>query len=273
MVGDDGNRWIGMSTGLATVIGNTKDGYVVEAHISSDVGGAIVDVPAIRVRKRAIETKKTSNVLRVELTKDELIDAGEQAADSVRIIVERKADLDSIKKKINAEIGEAETTLSVQSELVRAGYEMRPVDCIKTLDFDTGKTTETRSDTGEECKPARGLDMSERERELELFPQYHGTVDDADSETESGAATQEPGATVEAVGVTEEQIAAAIQVIKETKRASTSAMQRRLKIGYTLADKVMQALDDRKVIGPPNGSKPREILIDIDGGMTEPIKE
>jgi S-DNA-T family DNA segregation ATPase FtsK/SpoIIIE len=57
----------------------------------------------------------------------------------------------------------------------------------------------------------------------------------------------------------------AIQIIRETHRASTSSLQRRLRIGYTRAARVMDVLEERGIVGPARGSDPREILIDLDG--------
>ncbi len=61
----------------------------------------------------------------------------------------------------------------------------------------------------------------------------------------------------------------AIEVIRQTKRASTSSLQRRLRIGYTRAARVMDLLEERGMIGPPNGAGPREILIDLDGEIPQ----
>ncbi len=66
-----------------------------------------------------------------------------------------------------------------------------------------------------------------------------------------------------------ELIAAAMQIIRETRRASTSSLQRRLRIGYTRAARIMDVLEERGIVGPARGSDPREILIDLDGDMTE----
>ena len=52
----------------------------------------------------------------------------------------------------------------------------------------------------------------------------------------------------------------AIEVLRATKRASTSMLQRRLKIGYNRAARIMEQLEDKGIVGPDNGSKPREIL-------------
>ncbi len=67
----------------------------------------------------------------------------------------------------------------------------------------------------------------------------------------------------------DEMMEAAIEVIRQTRRASTSSLQRRLRIGYTRAARLMDLLEERGVIGPPQGSDPREILIDLDGDIPQ----
>ena len=61
----------------------------------------------------------------------------------------------------------------------------------------------------------------------------------------------------------------AVEIIRETRRASTSSLQRRLRIGYTRAARIMDILEERGIIGPPRGSEPREIIIDLDGDIPE----
>ncbi len=51
----------------------------------------------------------------------------------------------------------------------------------------------------------------------------------------------------------------AIEVIRTSGKASTSLLQRRLKLGYARAARVMDALEDMGVVGPAEGSKPRAI--------------
>lgn len=60
----------------------------------------------------------------------------------------------------------------------------------------------------------------------------------------------------------DDMIPKAIEVIRTTKRASTSMLQRKLKIGYNRAARIMDALEDEGMIGPENGSSPREILME-----------
>jgi len=54
---------------------------------------------------------------------------------------------------------------------------------------------------------------------------------------------------------------AAIDVIRENGQASVSILQRKLKIGYSRAARVMDVLEEKGVVGPAQGMKPREILI------------
>lgn len=59
----------------------------------------------------------------------------------------------------------------------------------------------------------------------------------------------------------EAMIAPAVEVILQRGRASTSDLQRRLGLGYSRAARLIDQLEERGIVGPPNGSKPREVLI------------
>ena len=56
----------------------------------------------------------------------------------------------------------------------------------------------------------------------------------------------------------------ALDVLRTTRRASTSMLQRRLRIGYNRAARIMEIMEEKGVVGPENGSSPREILVDLD---------
>ena len=47
----------------------------------------------------------------------------------------------------------------------------------------------------------------------------------------------------------------------DCRQASTSMLQRRLKLGYSRAARIIDQIEDRGIIGPSEGSKPRQILI------------
>jgi S-DNA-T family DNA segregation ATPase FtsK/SpoIIIE len=58
-----------------------------------------------------------------------------------------------------------------------------------------------------------------------------------------------------------------MEVIRQTNRASVSVLQRRLRIGYTRAARIMDLLEERGVVGPNRGAEPREILMDLDSNV------
>jgi S-DNA-T family DNA segregation ATPase FtsK/SpoIIIE len=55
-----------------------------------------------------------------------------------------------------------------------------------------------------------------------------------------------------------------LEIMRQEKRASTSMLQRRLRLGYTRAARVVDILERRGILGPGDGAKPREILVDLD---------
>jgi S-DNA-T family DNA segregation ATPase FtsK/SpoIIIE len=77
----------------------------------------------------------------------------------------------------------------------------------------------------------------------------------ADMEVESGGS-----------GEDEDLIEQCIEVIRTEQKASVSLLQRRLRLGYTRAARIMDELEDRGIVGPNKGAEPRDILIDLDGG-------
>ena len=57
----------------------------------------------------------------------------------------------------------------------------------------------------------------------------------------------------------------AAQIVVDSQLGSTSGLQRRLKVGYARAGRIMDMLEAKGVVGPPEGSKPREVLLDKEG--------
>jgi S-DNA-T family DNA segregation ATPase FtsK/SpoIIIE len=53
----------------------------------------------------------------------------------------------------------------------------------------------------------------------------------------------------------------AVEVLLETGQASVSMLQRRLKLGYSRAARLIDQMEERGVVGPFEGSKPRQLLI------------
>lgn len=75
------------------------------------------------------------------------------------------------------------------------------------------------------------------------------------TDSKSGGSSGDPGEDED------EMIEEAIDVIMESRQASTSMLQRRLKLGYSRAARIIDQIEERGIIGPFEGSKPRQILI------------
>lgn len=57
-----------------------------------------------------------------------------------------------------------------------------------------------------------------------------------------------------------------VQFVIQTQKASASLLQRKFKLGYNRAARIVDLLEERGIIGPQNGSKPREVLVQFDDG-------
>ena len=85
-------------------------------------------------------------------------------------------------------------------------------------------------------------------------------IDRAAREEDEGESGESDGD----LGDDEELYRQALDVLRSTRRASTSMIQRRLRIGYNRAARLMDLMEDKGIVGPENGSSPREILVDLD---------
>jgi S-DNA-T family DNA segregation ATPase FtsK/SpoIIIE len=56
----------------------------------------------------------------------------------------------------------------------------------------------------------------------------------------------------------------AADIVVTSRMGSTSLLQRRLKVGYARAGRIMDILEQKGIVGPPDGSKPREVLADVE---------
>jgi S-DNA-T family DNA segregation ATPase FtsK/SpoIIIE len=87
----------------------------------------------------------------------------------------------------------------------------------------------------------------------------------ADTKLKSGAATSEEG------GEEDELYSEAVSWVVRAKQASTSLLQRRLKIGYSRAARLLDLMEEKGVVGPPEGSKPRKVLVSQNPDGGEPV--
>jgi DNA segregation ATPase FtsK/SpoIIIE, S-DNA-T family len=113
---------------------------------------------------------------------------------------------------------------------------------------------------------AQGVLVTDEEiRELVEFVSGQGApaFDTAMQEKLQAGATAEEDVTEE----DEELVQKCLEIIRQEKRASTSLLQRRLRLGYTRAARIVDILEQRGILGPGEGAKPREILVDLDAAV------
>ncbi len=71
----------------------------------------------------------------------------------------------------------------------------------------------------------------------------------------------------------DELLPAAIEVVLETGQASVSMLQRRLKLGYARAARLVDQMEEKGVVGPFEGSKPRQLLITKEQWMEQKMRQ
>jgi DNA segregation ATPase FtsK/SpoIIIE-like protein len=119
--------------------------------------------------------------------------------------------------------------------IIRRKAETRMVNCVVQFHAPAPGTKRiTRLDTGEFV---RDEPMTAAEHQGNLF-------------------TPEPAQT----DANDELFDDAVRLVFEFGKASTALLQRRLKIGYSRADRLINLMEGKGLVGPANGSKPREII-------------
>lgn len=93
---------------------------------------------------------------------------------------------------------------------------------------------------------------------VEYSEEIQNHIDSADGESTSG---------YDAAEDEDPMLNDAISVVVSSGQASTSMLQRKLKLGYARAARVMDQMEERGIVGPSEGSKPRRVLISKDDWM------
>ena len=71
----------------------------------------------------------------------------------------------------------------------------------------------------------------------------------------------------------EELYSKALRMVLESKKPSVSMIQRRLKVGFARAGRLMDLMEERGIVGPYLGSKPRELIFDDPEGLLRRLDE
>jgi len=91
----------------------------------------------------------------------------------------------------------------------------------------------------------------------------------------SGEKLKAAGTVTEGGGEEDELFQQAVSWVLRAKQASTSMLQRRLKVGYSRAARLLDLMEEKGIVGPPEGSKPRKVLIQPEetGGLPDKSQE
>ena len=98
--------------------------------------------------------------------------------------------------------------------------------------------------------------------EAEYSREVMDKIEQAVKEKEKGGGGKTSAEPAEAQEDGDELLPAAVEVVLETGQASVSILQRRLKLGYSRAARLVDQMEERGIVGPFEGSKPRQLLID-----------
>ena len=98
--------------------------------------------------------------------------------------------------------------------------------------------------------------------EAEYSREVMDKIEQAVKEKEKGGGGKTSAEPAEAQEDGDELLPAAVEVVLETGQASVAMLQRRLKLGYSRAARLVDQMEERGIVGPFEGSKPRQLLID-----------
>ncbi len=102
-------------------------------------------------------------------------------------------------------------------------------------------------------------------------PQYRPEITAPKRDGKSGGRPGEDGGDDDADAL----LSQAVEIVRRSDKASASLLQRRLRIGYARAARILDQMEDRGIVGPADGSRFREVLVTSDGwgGDVEPDED
>jgi DNA segregation ATPase FtsK/SpoIIIE-like protein len=174
----------------------------------------------------------------------------------------------TVNKSFKEELNGLRETARKLSRAVNTKSEVRPVVCFVEYHSPTQGTKRiTRKDTGEFY---RDEPMSGQECQSHLFEPDVNVEDLAERIEDAGTAgvvvslldhmKEHRDSAAEVPEQEDELYDDAVRLVFEFGKASTSLLQRRMRIGYGRASQLIDTMHQRGLVGPADGSKPREIL-------------
>ena len=116
---------------------------------------------------------------------------------------------------------------------------------------------------GKKPRRAQGCWVSDEEIESTVSFIREQVVADYHEDILTAVVPSAPGSGEPGVGKEDDPLVwEAARIVVESQLGSTSSLQRALSVGYARAGRIMDMLEAKGVVGPANGSKPREVLLD-----------
>lgn len=119
---------------------------------------------------------------------------------------------------------------------------------------------------GKKPRRAQGCWVSDEEIEQTVAFVREQVSADYHEDILTAVVPNQPGAPGAELGKDDDPLVwEAARIVVESQLGSTSGLQRALSVGYARAGRIMDMLEAKGVVGPANGSKPREVLLDKEG--------
>jgi alpha-galactosidase/6-phospho-beta-glucosidase family protein len=154
---------------------------------------------------------------------------------------------------------------------VKRGREILPIlrKNNENLVKDLQATKEQLKEFREAAEEFKKFQKEAYERKANEYEDRIREIKESRAQAISDGDGQKVNALDDALDQAKEDLKEAKQAVIEANKASTSYLQRKLRVGYSRAARLMDILEDKGVIGPADGAKPREILAGKEDQSTE----
>lgn len=213
---------------------------------------------------------------------DELADLMQVSAKTVESAITRIAQL-SRAVGIHLILATQRPSVDVVTGVIKANFPARisfkvasKVDSRTVLDMNGAESLLGKGDMlfikPGDAKPTRGQCSFVRDEEIQRVIRF---IKDQQAPTYDESVTKQPkgGGAGGGEDQSDEYYDEAVKLVIESNQASVSILQRRLRLGYTRAARLIDMMEQNGIVGPYVGSKPRDILVDREQWLLENMKK
>ena len=213
---------------------------------------------------------------------DELADLMQISAKAVESAITRIAQL-SRAVGIHLILATQRPSVDVITGVIKANFPARisfkvasKVDSRTVLDMNGAESLLGKGDMlfikPGDAKPTRGQCSFVRDEEIQRVIRF---IKDQQAPTYDESITKHPkgGGAGGSEDQSDEYYDEAVKLVIESNQASVSILQRRLRLGYTRAARLIDMMEQNGIVGPYVGSKPRDILVDREQWLLENMKK